>query len=59
MHRNDWLTPDGSSGITSVTAMDASGAAGRAVEVGSNFVLFFSSEKGSTSSVTAMHGMQH
>jgi hypothetical protein len=39
--------------------MDAAEAAGRAVEVGSNFFLFFSSEKGSTSSVTAMQGMHH
>jgi hypothetical protein len=59
MHRKDWPTPDGSRGITSVTAMDAAEAAGRAVEVGSNFFLFFSSEKGSTSSVTAMQGMHH
>lgn len=59
MRRKDWPTPDGSSGITSVTAMDAAEAAVRAVEVGSNFFLFFSSEKGSTSSVKAMHGMHH
>ena len=39
----DWPTPDGSSGLTSATAMDAAEEAGRAVEVGSNFFLFFSS----------------
>jgi len=39
----DWPAADGSSGLTSSTAMDAAEAAGRAVEVGSNFFLFFSS----------------
>ena len=39
----DWPAPDGSSGLTSATAMDAAEEAGRAVEVGSNFFLFFSS----------------
>jgi len=43
MDKNDWPTPNGSSGITSVKAMDAAEAVGRAVEVGSNFFLFFSS----------------
>jgi hypothetical protein len=33
----------GSSGITSSKAMDDAEAAGRAIEVGSNFFLFFSS----------------
>ena len=33
---------DGSSGITSSKAMDDAEAAGRAIEVGSNFFLFFS-----------------
>lgn len=44
MFQSDWPTADGSSGITSATAMDDAEAAGRAVEVGSNFFLFFSSE---------------
>jgi hypothetical protein len=35
---------DGSSGITSSEKMDAAEAAGRAIEVGSNFFLFFSSQ---------------
>jgi len=39
----DWPAADGSSGLTSSTAMDAAEAAGRAVEVGSNFFLFFAS----------------
>lgn len=39
----DWPAPDGSSGITSSMAMDDAESAGRAVEVGSNFFLFFSS----------------
>ena len=40
----DWPAADGTSGITSSTAMDAAEAAGRAIEVGSNFFLFFSSK---------------
>jgi len=55
MHREDWPAPDGSSGITSVEAMDAAEAAGRAVEVGSNFFLFFSSEMSSTSAHLHTH----
>ncbi len=39
----DWPAPDGSSGITSASKMDDAEAAGRAIEVGSNFFLFFSS----------------
>ena len=39
----DWPAADGSSGLTSATAMDAAEEAGRAVEVGSNFFLFFAS----------------
>jgi len=44
MDRSDWPAPDGSSRITSSKIMDAAEAAGRAVEVGSNFFLFFSSK---------------
>lgn len=40
----DWPAADGSRGITSATAMDAAEKAGRAVEVGSNFFLFFKSQ---------------
>jgi hypothetical protein len=43
LHEEDWPSADGSSGITSAAAMDAAETAGRAVEVGSNFFLFFSS----------------
>ena len=39
----DWPAADGSSGLTSSAAMDAAEAAGRAIEVGSNFFLFFAS----------------
>lgn len=54
MDPRDWPAADGSSGITSSTAMDAAEAAGRAVEVGSNFFLFFSSK------MSAMnHAMHH
>jgi hypothetical protein len=41
--QNDWPNADGTTGITSSRAMDDAEAAGRAVEVGSNFFLFFSS----------------
>ncbi len=43
MDASDWPAPDGSSGITSSTKMDDAENAGRAIEVGSNFFLFFSS----------------
>lgn len=49
MFQSDWPTPDGSSGITSSKMMDAAEEAGRAIEVGSNFFLFFSSAQGSQS----------
>jgi len=49
MFQSDWPTADGSSGITSSKMMDEVEAAGRAVEVGSNFFLFFSSEHSSMS----------
>lgn len=39
----DWPAADGSSGLTSATAMDDAETAGRAIEVGSNFFLFFKS----------------
>lgn len=47
MDQSDWPAADGSSGITSASIMDAAEAAGRAVEVGSNFFLFFSSQMSS------------
>lgn len=40
----DWPSQDASSGITSVEAMDAAESRGEAIEVPSNFFLFFSSE---------------
>lgn len=43
LDRADWPAADGSSGITSSMQMDDAEAAGRAIEVGSNFFLFFSS----------------
>jgi hypothetical protein len=49
----DWPAADGSSGITSSDKMDAAEAAGRAIEVGSNFFLFFSSR------VSSMSEMEH
>jgi len=44
LDQRDWPAADGSSGITSSKAMDDAEAAGRAIEVGSNFFLFFSSK---------------
>jgi len=44
MDASDWPAADGSSGITSSKAMDDAEAAGRAIEVGSNFFLFFKSQ---------------
>jgi hypothetical protein len=41
--RKRWPAADGSNGITSAKAMDDAEAAGRAIEVGLNFFLFFSS----------------
>ena len=54
----DWPAPDGSSGITSSEAMDAAEEAGRAVEVGSNFFLFFSSKASSSRSGRGRQGME-
>lgn len=45
MFPSDWPAADGSSGITSSKMMDDAENAGRAVEVGSNFFLFFSSKE--------------
>jgi hypothetical protein len=41
---SDWPDPEGDRGITSSDKMDAAEAAGRAIEVGSNFFLFFKSQ---------------
>jgi hypothetical protein len=43
LDQSDWPAANGSGGITSSMAMDDAEAAGRAIEVGSNFFLFFSS----------------
>jgi hypothetical protein len=60
LHQADWPTPNGSRGITSSKALDAAEAAGRAIEVGSNFFLFLSSKPSSTSSsIPGMQGMAH
>jgi hypothetical protein len=47
---SDWPAADGSRGITSSMAMDDAEAARRAIEVGSNFFLFFSSHLASHAS---------
>jgi hypothetical protein len=59
MNQADWPSPDGKTGITSSKAMDDAEAAGRAVEVGSNFFLFFSSAMGGSAPMSGMPGMQH
>lgn len=43
LFQSDWPAADGSSGISSSKRMDDAEAANRAIEVGSNFFLFFSS----------------
>jgi hypothetical protein len=45
LNKNDWPPQDGSSGITSVAALNASIQAGNAVKAPSNFFLFFGSHK--------------
>lgn len=57
MNQGDWPAADGSSGITSAKAMDDAEAAGRAIEVGSNFFLFFSSQL-NAGSMAKMHSME-
>jgi len=47
LQQSDWPAADGSTGITSSRVMDDAEAAGRAIEVGSNFFLFFSSKMSS------------
>lgn len=55
MNQSDWPAADGSSGITSASIMDAAETAGRAIEVGSNFFLFFSSQM--SDHVAHLHGV--
>ena len=63
MDPKDWPAADGSTGITSSKVMDDVEAAGRAIEVGSNFFLFFSSEMASHGdhgdTDNSFHGMNH
>jgi len=62
MSPSDWPNAEGTSGITSSKAMDDVEAAGRAVEVGSNFFLFFSSEHDSKNAAAHdmnMHPSEH
>jgi hypothetical protein len=56
--QSDWPAADASSGITSVKAMDAAEKdPTRAIEVPSNFFLFFSSQKGGNPTMAGMSGM--
>jgi hypothetical protein len=45
LSQTDWPPQDGSSGITSVAALDAAENAGQAIEVPSNFFLYFGSQQ--------------
>jgi hypothetical protein len=58
LFRSDWPTADGSKGITSSRLMDDAEAAGRAIEVGSNFFLFFSSEQSSSGATAHLEHMK-
>ena len=57
MNQQDWPAADGSSGLTSASAMDDAETAGRAIEVGSNFFLFFSSKANAHAGMHEMSGM--
>lgn len=57
LFQSDWPTADGSKGITSSKIMDDAEAAGRAIEVGSNFFLFFSSEQSSSAAAHLEHAI--
>jgi len=58
MNQSDWPSADGRTGITDSHAMDDAEATGRAIEVGSNFFLFFSSHMSSTAMASHhMHAM--
>ncbi len=54
LFQGDWPSADGSKGITSSKEMDAAEAAGWAIEVGSNFFLFFSSRENSMAGMSGM-----
>jgi hypothetical protein len=57
-HQSDWPAADASSGITSVKAMDeAEKDPTRAIEVPSNFFLFFASQKSGPAAMAGMPGM--
>lgn len=55
LSQSDWPTKDGSSGITSVKALDEAEAAGDAIPVQSNFFLFFSSKADGSDDGHMMH----
>ena len=59
MDQSDWPAADGSTGITSSKAMDDAEAAGRAIEVGSTFFLFFTSDKSSTGAAAHVDHSSH
>jgi len=56
MNQSDWPSADGKTGITDSHTMDDAEAAGRAIEVGSSFFLFFSSQM--SSATMASHHMK-
>jgi len=58
LNQSDWPSADGSTGITSSHAMDDAEVAKRAIEVGSNFFLFFSSEQSTEAARNMIHHYQ-
>lgn len=66
LHQSDWPSADASTGITSARTLDEAESGGRAIEVGSNFFLFFSTKftsseaaKNLIPNTMMMHDMQH
>jgi hypothetical protein len=59
MNKSDWPAQNASSGITSKTKMDAAIKAGRAIEVASNFFLYFSSQQAGAQPMTMNMNMSH
>jgi hypothetical protein len=55
LNQNAWPPQDGSSGITSVAALKAAEKAGQAIEVPSNFFLFFGSQEMNMSDMKGMN----
>jgi hypothetical protein len=57
MNATDWPSQDGTTGITSKAKLDAAEQAGAAIQVPSNFFLFFSSASGGKMQMSDMSNM--